>query len=240
VELAREWRGAPEKPSEERIGLDVRDASAEASPSLLDRLRALRARAADVVGSILLLLLTSPLILFGAAIVFANGGRPIFFGHVRVGREGRLFRCWKLRTMRLDAEERLERDPALHRRYLENGFKLPSSEDPRLIRGGQWLRARYVDELPQLWNVLRGDMSLVGWRPVVPRQMDLFGDHAATLMRRRPGLFGEWTSRGRGRPPYPERVALEVEYVNDPSLLRTARILFRSVGAVLSGQGEEG
>jgi lipopolysaccharide/colanic/teichoic acid biosynthesis glycosyltransferase len=142
--------------------------------------------------------------------------------------------------MHRDAEARLHTDPALHRRYLENGFKLPHSEDPRLIRGGRWLRSRYVDELPQLLNVLRGDMALIGWRPVVPSQMDLFGAHAATLMLRRPGLIGEWTSRGRARPPYPERVAVEVQLVLDPTIRRTARILVRSVGAVLAGQGEEG
>jgi exopolysaccharide production protein ExoY len=209
-------------------------------PPAVGRARAALARAFDVAGSLLLLALAFPVLLVGVLVVLWNGGRPVFFGHVRVGRRGRLFRCWKLRTMRTDAEARLTADPELHRRYIANGFKLPSADDPRLIRGGRWLRSRYVDELPQLWNVLRGDMSLVGWRPVVPSQMELFGDHAAVLMQRRPGLFGEWTSRGRSRPPYPARVTLEVQQVNDPTVRRTVRILARSVAAVLRGQGEEG
>jgi lipopolysaccharide/colanic/teichoic acid biosynthesis glycosyltransferase len=208
-------------------------------PPPLGPLRSTLGRALDVVGSLVLLLLAAPLIVVGAALVYANGGRPLFFGHVRVGKDGRLFRCWKLRTMHRDAEARLHADPALYHRYVENGYKLPDAEDPRLIQGGRWLRSRYLDELPQLWNVLKGDMSLVGWRPVVPGEMDLFGEHAPTLLLRKPGLFGEWTSRGRRRPPYPERVSVEVELVRDPTLGRTARILGRSVAAVLAGMGEE-
>jgi exopolysaccharide production protein ExoY len=241
VELARDWhRSADDTPGELPTVVATLALATDEPKSARSRVRAAVDRAADVVGAFVLLMLASPCVALGAAIVLANGGRPIFFGHVRVGRGGRLFRCWKLRTMHTDAEARLHADDALHRRYLANGFKLPNAEDPRVIRGGRWLRSRYFDEIPQLWNVLKGDMSLVGWRPVVPAQMELFGEHASTLLKRRPGLFGEWTSRGRARPPYPERVSLEVEYVNDPSLLRTLRILLRSVRAVLSGQGAGG
>ena len=162
-------------------------------------MRAAVARAADVAGALALIVVGAPLILTGAAAVLASGGRPIFFGHVRVGRRGRLFRCWKLRTMHADAEARLHADPELHQRYLRSGYKLPSAQDPRVTSVGRWLRRSYVDELPQLWNVLRGDMSLVGPRPLVPREVELFGEHAPALLDRRPGVFGEWTSRGRAR-----------------------------------------
>ena len=198
------------------------------------------ARIADFSAAWLLLLLASPLIAVGATLVLVTSGRPALFAHVRVGRRGRPFRCWKLRTMRSDAEELLVADPELRCRYVENGFKLPSAQDPRVLPGGAWLRRLYVDELPQLWNVIRGDMSLVGPRPVVERELDLFGDDVTALLERRPGVFGEWTSRGRRRPPYPERVRVEMEYVNDPTLRRSLRILVRSVGAVLRGQGAEG
>ena len=202
--------------------------------------RAAAARLGDVLGALLLITLAVPLIAVGVVVAAAGGGWPVFFGHVRVGRRGRTFRCWKLRTMRADAEEQLAADVTLQRRYVENGFKLPSAEDPRVLPGGQLLRCLYLDELPQLWNVVRGDMSLVGPRPVVPGELELFGADADALLERRPGVFGEWTSRGRRRPPYPERVCVEMEYVNDPSFMRSVRILIRSVEAVMEGQGEEG
>ena len=232
MEVARDWRrGDPDPSVEERPAADA--------PSLPARVRAAGARGADLAGALLLLLAAWPLVVGGMAVVFAAGGRPLFFGHVRVRRGGKLFRCWKLRTMRSDAEERLSVDPDLRQRYVRNGFKLRSAEDPRLIPSGRWLRRFYVDEVPQLWNVLRGDMSLVGPRPVVPSELELFGVHAARMLRHRPGLFGEWTSRGRRRPPYPERVRVEMEYVNDPSLNRSLRILARSFATVLRGQDED-
>jgi exopolysaccharide production protein ExoY len=235
VELARDWRRSPEPPAE-----TTATEAPPARPRGRADARAVAARAADVLCALTLMVVASPLILLGAAAVFAVGGRPIFFGHVRVGRDGRLFRCWKLRTMHADAESRLRGDDELHQRYLRNGYKLPSSEDPRVLPAGRWLRRTYVDELPQLWNVLRGDMSLVGPRPLVPREVELFGEHAPVLLTRRPGVFGEWTSRGRARPPYPERVRVEMLYVNDPSVARSLRILLRSVWTVFWGQGPNG
>ncbi|HET9984423.1 MAG TPA: sugar transferase [Longimicrobiales bacterium] len=193
-------------------------------------------RAADVTGAAALLLVSFPLLLFGALLVLLGSGRPVFFGHARVGRNGRGFRCWKLRTMALDAEARLGRDPELRRRHAENGFKLPAAQDPRITREGRWLRRTYIDELPQLVNVLGGSMSLFGPRPVVEEELRHYGEHAAEFLSARPGLFGEWTSRGRRRPPYPERARLELEYVRSRGALRNVRILLRSIPVVLRGQ----
>ena len=237
MDLAREWRGNPEPRTPE---LGVAESTELRDRRWHEAIRGSSARIADFGGACLLLALASPLLVVGAAMVLLTSGKPVFFAHVRVGRRGRPFRCWKLRTMRSDAEEFLLSDPELSRRYVENGFKLPIAQDPRVLPGGAWMRRLYLDELPQLWNVIRGDMSLVGPRPVVARELDLFGDNVTALLERRPGVFGEWTSRGRRRPPYPERVRVEMEYVNDPSLRRTVRILVRSVGAVLKGQGAEG
>jgi lipopolysaccharide/colanic/teichoic acid biosynthesis glycosyltransferase len=172
------------------------------------------------------------------AVVAVTSGRPIFFGHRRVGRGGRPFRCWKLRTMEVDAEEALDHHPELFRLHRQNGFKLPASIDPRIIRGGRWLRRTHLDELPQLYNVLVGDMSLIGPRPIVEEELALFGKDASLLVSTRPGVFGEWTSRGRLRPPYPERARLEVDWVRNPSLSRDLTILLRSVGTILRGQQE--
>jgi lipopolysaccharide/colanic/teichoic acid biosynthesis glycosyltransferase len=184
-------------------------------------------------------LVTAPLLLAAMAFVALTAGRPIFFGHRRLGRGGRPFRCWKLRTMRVDAERLLEEQPQLLRLHRENGFKLPASRDPRIIPGGRWLRRSHVDELPQLLNVLLGDMSLVGPRPIVEEELELFGEDAAVLLSARPGVVGEWTSRGRGRPPYPERARIEVEWVRRRDVRRDLVILLRSVGAVLRGQEDE-
>lgn len=195
-------------------------------------------RATDVAAALLLLVVLSPLLLAGMAVVGVAGGRPVFFGHRRVGRGGRLFLCWKLRTMGVDAERLLDRDPALRELHAANGFKLPLDSDPRVTRWGRWLRRTYVDEIPQLFNVLGGTMSLVGPRPVVPSELQLFGDGAADLLRVKPGIFGAWTSLGRARPPYPERAALEVDYARRRSLALDLLILCRSVVAVVQGQSD--
>ena len=195
-------------------------------------------RLVDVAGALVLIVLSAPLLLIGIVAVAATKGRPIFFGHERVGLGGKPFRCWKLRTMKVDAERALDRDPALMERYKANGFKLPNGSDPRITPVGRLLRRTYIDEIPQLVNVLAGDMSLVGPRPVVPAELDLFEDHARMLLEVKPGVFGAWNSLGRARPPYPERARLEIEYVRARSWTRDMRILGRSVLAVLQGQGE--
>jgi lipopolysaccharide/colanic/teichoic acid biosynthesis glycosyltransferase len=193
-------------------------------------------RIVDVAGASLLLLLALPLLLLGVLAVLVGSGRPVFFGHRRVGRDGRPFRCWKLRTMTRGAELWLAADPLLRERHATNGFKLPIREDPRITPVGRWLRRTHIDELPQLANVLAGSMSLVGPRPVVERELAHYGDAAAELLSTRPGIFGAWTSRGRARPSYPERARLELAYVRTRTLRGDVAILLRSVPVVLRGQ----
>lgn len=210
---------------------------ARARASDPERLR----RAVDVVAGTALLVVASPLLLLGALAVLVGSGRPVFFGHRRVGRHGRPFRCWKLRTMEVGAETRLERSPELQERHRENGYKLPTAQDPRVTGVGRWLRRTYLDELPQLFNLLNGTMTLVGPRPVVEEELEeWFGDGREELLARRPGIFGAWVSRGGRRPPYPERARVELEYLRTRSLARDLEILARSTAAVLRGEGEEG
>lgn len=194
-------------------------------------------RFTDVAAAVLLGILTLPLLLAAATCVLITSGRPVFYGHRRIGRDGRRFRCWKLRTMEADAEERLEREPELHRRYVANGYKLPLDGDPRVTRVGRWLRRSYLDELPQLVNLLNGSMTLVGPRPVVEEELDEFVPYTRELLSVRPGLFGAWTSLGRRRPGYPERARIEIEYVRTRSLRKDLRILARSLPVVLTGNG---
>jgi exopolysaccharide production protein ExoY len=195
-------------------------------------------RITDLIVATVLLVLLSPVLLLASLCVLVTSGWPVFFGHVRVGRSGRFFRCWKLRTMHVGAERRLEHEPALKTTYVKNGFKIPAASDPRITRLGRFLRAYYIDELPQLFNVLNGTMSLVGPRPIVPEELIYYGPHADELLCTRPGIVGAWTSHGRARPGYPERMHVELEYVRDPSSLKAIVILARTIPVVLRGHRE--
>lgn len=196
-------------------------------------------RMLDVVLAAVLLVLALPLLLITASAVLITSGWPVLFGHRRIGRGGVPFRCWKLRTMQVDAEHVLSTRPHLREQYVANGYKLPHAVDPRLTRVGRFLRRTYLDELPQLVNVLNGTMSLVGPRPIVEDELRNYGERGSELLCVRPGIIGEWTSRGRARPPYPERADLELAYIREHSLRNDARILIRAVPVILLGQTED-
>lgn len=196
-------------------------------------------RAFDILGASLLLLLTSPLLLAAAAAVrFTSPGQALF-GHRRCGKDGTTFQCLKLRTMVVDAEDWLERDPDLKAKYKGNGYKLSRSQDPRVTPIGHFLRFSHLDELPQLINVLKGDMSLVGPRPIVEEELEWYGKEQEELLSVRPGVFGPWTGQGKNRVSYPERTAVELSYVRDHSVAKDLAILLKNVPVVLSGQLEE-
>jgi lipopolysaccharide/colanic/teichoic acid biosynthesis glycosyltransferase len=189
-------------------------------------------RAIDVVGALLSLVVAGPVIAVLALAVTAGAPGPALFRQERVGRGGRPFLVIKLRTMQVDAEEVLAADPALHRQYLAHGYKLPVRLDPRVTRLGRWLRLTELDELPQLWNVLRGDMSLVGPRPVLAEELPLYGDDRAAYESVRPGITGLWQVRGRTSVSYPERVALDRRYASEASLALDARIVLRTIAGL--------
>jgi exopolysaccharide production protein ExoY len=190
-------------------------------------------RGLDLLAATLLVVLTAPLLLVCALAVWIGSGRPVLFGHLRLGRGGGTFRCWKFRSMLADAEAELNRTPTLKQRYLANGFKLRAHEDPRVTAVGRRLRRWHLDELPQLFNVLEGTMSLVGPRPVVPGELSEYEPHGGELLRVRPGIFGAWTSLGRRRPDYPERARLELRYVRCQRLGTDLAILLRSIPTLL-------
>ena len=175
--------------------------------------------------------------LLAAAVTLSDGGRP-FFGHVRVGRDGRLFRCWKLRTMVPDAEARLQdhldSDPAA---AAEWAVYRKLTDDPRITPLGEFLRRTSLDELPQLWNVLRGDMSFVGPRPVTPDELEMYGAARTAYWAVRPGITGLWQVSGRNEVTYDERVRLDGAYLRRIGLvtdlaimLRTALVIVRPTG----------
>ena len=194
-------------------------------------------RAFDLVLSALLLLLLSPLMLLIAVAVGLQGG-PIIFSHQRVGQGGRLFPCYKFRSMIPNAEEHLKNllatFPALRADW-EREHKL--KYDPRVTRLGSFLRRTSLDELPQLFNVLRGDMSLVGPRPVVLKELEKYGSDQIYYLMARPGITGLWQVSGRSELDYANRVDLDKWYVNHWSLRFDCSILYRTAGAVLARQG---
>jgi lipopolysaccharide/colanic/teichoic acid biosynthesis glycosyltransferase len=195
-------------------------------------------RALDIIGAGVGLVLLAPFFLIVALMVRADGG-PAFFAHQRVGRGGKLFGCLKFRSMVIDSQARLEAllasDPAARAEW-EATRKLKN--DPRITRIGRFLRSTSLDELPQLINVLLGEMSLVGPRPVQEAEIDrYYGASAAHYMAVRPGITGLWQVSGRSETSYESRVALDVSYVSRPSLLADISILLRTPVAVLSRRG---
>jgi exopolysaccharide production protein ExoY len=195
-------------------------------------------RLIDTTLSLIGLIFLAPLLLLIAALVAVTDPGPVFFGHMRIGRNGRLFRCWKFRSMAVDAEqllrELLERDPEARLEW-ERDHKL--RKDPRITAIGQFLRKSSLDELPQLFNVLCGEMSLVGPRPIVMDEARRYGRYFADYCRVRPGITGLWQVSGRNNISYRRRVALDVSYIRSKNVGTDMAILLLTVPRVLFAKG---
>lgn len=202
-----------------------------ANPSTLSRF-------IDVVGAFALIVCFAPLMLLIAASIYISDPGPLVFKQQRIGRGGRLFKCLKFRTMAVDAEERLvallETDPAARAEW-DRDHKL--KDDPRIVGIGRFLRKSSLDELPQLFNVLFGDMSLVGPRPIVPDEARRYGRYLKQYCQVRPGLTGLWQISGRNDVTYRRRVAFDVVYVRNSTTAFNMRILALTVPCVLLSKG---
>jgi exopolysaccharide biosynthesis polyprenyl glycosylphosphotransferase len=192
-------------------------------------------RVFDVAGSLAALLLLSPALLLIAVLIVLEDGGPALFLQTRVGRYGQPFLMLKFRSMRPDAEQRLAQLLAANQHPTGVTFKL--KEDPRVTRVGRWLRRFSLDELPQFYNVLRGDMSLVGPRPPVPREVEKYSLADRRRLLVKPGLTCLWQISGRAEIDFPGQVQLDVAYIESQSLRQDLRILLRTVPAVLFGAG---
>ncbi|MDB6087311.1 MAG: exopolysaccharide biosynthesis polyprenyl glycosylphosphotransferase family protein [Gammaproteobacteria bacterium] len=194
-------------------------------------------RLLDVIGAVVLGVVFSPLIL---VIVFLmrRGGGSVIYRHRRVGRGGRMFACLKFRTMIPNADQvlrlLLENNPELQAEWVRD-HKL--RHDPRVTRLGRFLRRTSLDELPQLLNVLRGEMSLVGPRPVVREELLRYGRNVGTYLAAKPGITGLWQVTGRNDTDYRRRVVLDTYYVRNQNLLLDLYILMKTTGVVLGGNG---
>ena len=195
-------------------------------------------RGLDVLAVLLAAPVVLPVVLILGLLIARDGG-PVFYQQDRIGRGGRHFRIWKLRSMVIDAEKRLEehlaRDPAARAEWAETQ-KLKS--DPRITAVGRLIRKSSLDELPQLWNVLKGEMSLVGPRPMMPAQTRLYPErHRRHYDRLRPGLTGLWQVSDRNETSFAGRAEFDSAYAHRLSLLTDAVVLLQTVRVVLRGTG---
>ncbi|MGJ7493369.1 sugar transferase [Variovorax sp. ZT4R33] len=209
-----------------------------ATPYCLSPVQRALKRSMDIVGALCFFILFAPLYLMVAIAVLLGAGGPVHYWQPRLGQNGRSFRFYKFRSMVHGADkvlaQHLERDPAARQQW-ETFQKLDN--DPRITSVGRFIRKLSLDELPQFFNVLKGDMSLVGPRPCMVRQRSLYGAHWPHYCQMRPGITGLWQVSGRNRLSYAERVQFDVRYATEWSLWLDMKILARTVWVVLSGDG---
>ncbi len=192
-------------------------------------------RTMDIVISLGALILLTPIVLLTALMIKLYDRGPVFFSQERVGKDGRRFRCFKFRSMMLNAE-------SLQKSLMEKSqhadprtFKM--ADDPRVTMPGRIIRRFSIDELPQILNVLLGDMSIVGPRPPMPSEVVLYTDSDFRRLAVKPGLTCIWQVSGRSRLPFPEQLKMDVQYIQRRSLALDLSIILRTVPAVLSGDG---
>lgn len=192
----------------------------------------------DLASALFLLVLSCPLLLLVGILIKIDSPGPVIFKQVRIGKGGKPFYILKFRTMVQDGNDlltmHLNSNPSLKLNY-EQHQKL--KDDPRLTRTGRNLRRMSLDELPQLWNVIKGEMSLVGPRPFLPEQMRMYGDTAEVYKQALPGITGLWQVSGRNRLSFRERARLDVAYLQNRSFGTDLHILWRTIWVVILGRG---
>jgi lipopolysaccharide/colanic/teichoic acid biosynthesis glycosyltransferase len=194
----------------------------------------------DICLSIPMMLVSLPVLLISILALVSSGVSPrkVFFIHERVGRNGQRFGCLKLRTMRdmsaQDFQSYLRLNPVAYKEWTKNR-KL--TNDPRVTRIGSWLRKTSLDEIPQLWNVFRGDMSLVGPRPVTVEELGNYGEYIHVYLSVKPGLTGLWQVSGRSDVSWPKRVEMDCHYARSRNMLMDILIILKTPLAVLKSRG---
>ncbi len=195
-------------------------------------------RLTDIVLSLLALIGFSP-VFFGVWIAnrFGDNKGPLFFKQTRIGKNGKPFKMYKFRSMIVNADEMLHSNIELYEKYVENNYKLEPDEDPRITNLGRWLRRTSIDEIPQFINILKGDMSIVGPRPVVKEELKEYGDRVDKFLSVKPGAMGLWQASGRSNIGYPERCDLELSYVDHASYWYDVKIMFKNIISIFKNTG---
>lgn len=194
-------------------------------------------RAQDIFFSLLaLIVLCIPMLIVALIIYIDSPGASPFFAQSRVGKDGKIFRFWKFRSMIPNAESKL--DDLMHKNEMDGPvFKI--KDDPRITRVGKFIRKTSIDELPQLWNILKGDMSIVGPRPALPREVEQYGEYEKQRLYITPGLTCYWqTQKNRNDISFEQWLELDIKYIKERSFLVDWKIIFATFGIVLRGNGE--
>lgn len=183
-------------------------------------------RLIDIIGGLVGIIIFSPLYLFLIIVIKLDSPGPAIFAHKRYGKGGKFINVYKFRSMYQNAEEMLKKLTPEQKKEWEENFKL--KDDPRVTKIGKFLRKTSLDELPQFFNVLKGDMSLVGPRPIVEKELSKYGKYADKFLSVKPGLTGLWQVSGRSDVTYEERVMLDMEYIDNRSVLGDFIILIKT------------
>ena len=194
-------------------------------------------RLTDIVISLLALIVLSPLILVSSVLIFIQDGHSPFYKQVRIGQYGKKFGMYKFRSMIFNADQVLKNDPELYKKYVANSFKLPEGEDPRVTKIGAFIRKTSLDEIPQFINILMGQMSLVGPRPIVEKEEAEYGNRLRKFLSAKPGALGLWQASGRANIGYPERCDIELEYIDNASYWYDVKVFFACCISILKKDG---
>lgn len=192
-------------------------------------------RIADIFCSAIAIILLSPLFIIISIAIKATSEGPVIFVHKRVGKNGKEIGIYKFRSMVVNADALIEKFTPEQKEEFQKNFKLEN--DPRITKIGKFLRKTSLDELPQLFNILKGDLSIVGPRPIMEVETEIYGKYRDMLLSVKPGLTGFWAANGRSDTSYKKRRAMEIYYVKNRSLLFDIKIIFKTIISVFTGKG---
>ena len=192
-------------------------------------------RVFDIVWSLIGLIVLSPVFIILSILVKTTSEGPVFFAHKRVGKGGKTIKIYKFRSMVTNAEELIKQFTPEQKAEYEKNFKLEN--DPRITKVGKFMRKTSLDELPQLINILKGDISIVGPRPVMDVETKIYGNYRNMLLSVKPGLTGFWAANGRSHTTYTRRRAMEIYYVKNRSVLLDLKIIFKTFISVFKREG---
>lgn len=192
-------------------------------------------RTFDLLISTIALIILLPIFLILAILIRVDSKGPIIFGHKRIGKDGKIIKVYKFRSMVENADEVMRNFTAEQKAEFEKNFKLEN--DPRITKVGNFLRKTSLDELPQLLNIIIGNMSIVGPRPIVEKEVKKYGEYADKLFSVKPGLTGYWQANGRSDTTYEERVQMDMFYIDNCSMLMDIKIIFKTFISVIKKEG---